>query len=142
MRVAWRREGESLTGVVDSVDDSRVNLHEQHGGILNGDLHGLDESINKDIRNLHVALIDLGLGHEAFIARELAKTLGAAKEQVGAAGFREQEEHDDGHGSRHPDGLVERPAPGLGGDGEAREEGAESSWIVLVTVREIRVKRG
>lgn len=84
--------------------------------------------------HLHIPLVDLGLGHEALVARELADAPRPAEEEVRRAGLGEEEEHDDGDGRGRPDGLEERPAPGLCGDGEPRKQGAEGGYAALVAV--------
>lgn len=87
-------EGEYLEeGVVDAVDDGGVDLDEEHGGVLDGDFQGLDQGVDGYGGDFHVALVDLGLGHEAVVVVDLAEALGAAEEDGCAAGLREEEEH-------------------------------------------------
>ena len=114
-------------GVVDSVDDGSVDLDEEHSRVLDGDFERLDEGFEEDVAELHVALVDFGLGHEAVGSRELAKTTGALEENGVAAGLWEEEEHGDEDGGRGPDGDVDGPAPAFNGNGEAREKWTESS---------------
>ena len=101
------RSERRLTRVVDTVDDCRVHLDEEHGWILDSDLHGLDERLEKSLGELHVALVNLALGHEAIIASQLPDTLRSSKKQVGRARLRHKKEHDNGHGGGSPDGLEE-----------------------------------
>lgn len=114
-------------GVVDAVDDGGVDLHKKHGGILDGDLDGLDEGVEEDGGHLLVALVNLALRHEVVVSGGLAEALGALHQESGSAGLGEDEKHDDEDGSRRPDGLEERPAPALDGDGETAKKRAESS---------------
>lgn len=116
-------EGEDLEeGVVDAVDDGGVDLDEHDGRVLEGDLEGLDEGVDEDVGDLHVALVDLALGHETLVAGELAEAAGALEEDGVAAGLGEEEEHEDEDRGGGPDGLVEGPPPALDGDGEAGKE--------------------
>lgn len=76
---------------------------------------------------VQVVLVNLALGHEALVAGELAQAAGAAEQDVCAAGLGEEEEHADEDRGGGPEGLEERPAPGLRGDGETREERTQGS---------------
>lgn len=100
--LAYKKERErkrrSLTGVVDAIDDGCVDLHEEHGRIFEGNLHGLDKRINGHGRELHVSLVNLALRHETRVARKLAEALGPTQEDVRRARLREQAEHEDGDG--------------------------------------------
>ncbi|KUI54773.1 hypothetical protein VP1G_10638 [Cytospora mali] len=107
--------------VVDPVYDCRVDLHEEDGRVLEGDLDGLDQRLDQDPRRLQVALVDLALRHEALVACQLAETLCAPQEDVRRAGLREEEEHDEEDRRGGPDDLEERPPPSHDRDGVSGE---------------------
>ena len=79
-------------------------MNKKHGWILDSDLYGLDEGIEGHGRDLHVALVDLALRHEARVAGELTQALGAAEQDVGAARLGQADEHQDQDRGRCPDG--------------------------------------
>lgn len=72
-------------------------------------------------------LVNLALRHEALVAGELAEAASTAEQDVGAAGFGEEQEHGDEDGSRGPDGDEEGPSPAFDGDGETTEERTKGS---------------
>lgn len=133
-------QGENLEeGVVDTIDDSSVDLNEQHSRVLEGNLEGLDEGLEEDAGDLHVALVDFALGHEAIAAGDLAQATGTLEEDSVAAGLGEEEEHEDEDWSGGPDGDVEGPAPAFDGNGKAGEEGTESSWRNLSAMVAVKI---
>lgn len=93
--IDWVDEREHLEErVVDTVDDCGVDLNEEHRWILEGDFDRLDQSINGNVRDTHIALINLRLGHEAALPVNPSKTLCAPEKDGSGAGLGEEEEHD------------------------------------------------
>ena len=54
--------------IVYPVNKSSVEIHERDGWILDGNLKGLNDGIDKDSRRSKVLLIDLGLRAETVVA--------------------------------------------------------------------------
>lgn len=94
MVVDWVDEGEDFEeGVVDAVNDCGVDLDEEHGWVFDCDFEGLDEGVDGDGGDVHVALVELGLRHEAVCGVDFAEAGGASEENRCAACFGEEEEH-------------------------------------------------
>jgi hypothetical protein len=126
----WKKSATaSLTGIIDAVDNGRIYLHEQHCRILECDLQGLDEGVDDHGGDLHVALINFGLRQEPRVACELAQTLRAPEQDVRRACLGQEAEHEQSDGGRRPDGLEERPPPGLGRDGKAAKKRTEGGCV-------------
>lgn len=128
MRVEILKGRKKLTRVVNAVDDGSVDLDEEDSGILESDFDRLDQCIKEDGRHLHVALVNLALGHEALVSSNLADALSTTKENCGCASLREEEKHGNENGSRSPDRFVERPSPALDGDSEATQQRTKGSY--------------
>ena len=115
-------EGEDFEeGVVDSVDEGGVEVHEGDGGVLGGDFEGLDEGGEEHFGGFEVRLGDFGLRAEAGVAGQGAEAFGAAEEDVGGGSLGDEEEHEDEDGAGDPEDFPEGPAPAFGCDGEAGE---------------------
>lgn len=119
-------EGEGLEeGVVDAVDDGGVDLDEEHGRVLEGDLDGLDEGVEQGGAGPEAALVQLRLRHEARAAGAAPEPTGPAEEDGGPTRLRERDQHAEEHRRRRPHALVQRPAPAARGHGEARQQRAQ-----------------
>lgn len=113
-------------GVIErTVDETGVDVGEENGRVFQENLNGLPHRLGGDRGETRVALINLALGLEIRIARQLAQTLGAAEENIGRRGLRHGEEHEDEDRGRAPEDFPKRPAPALHDDGEARKQRAD-----------------
>lgn len=92
--VDWVDEGEDFEeGVVNAVDDCGVDLDEEDGRVFDCDLEGLDEGVEGDGGEVHVLLVEFGLGFEMAGVVDFAESLGSSEEDGCAACFGKDEEH-------------------------------------------------
>lgn len=119
-------EGEGFEeGVEDSVHDGSVDGGEGDAGVQQHEFKGAPESFGGDGPGSEVCLVDFRLALELVVAGEAAEALGAAEEDGCRGGLWEEEEEGQEDGSVHPEHFPERPAPVLGCDAEATDDGAE-----------------
>ncbi len=77
-------------GIIDAVDERRVQVHEGYSGVLDRDLDGFDERGYDDAGRFNIFLVDFRLRAEAGVVREGAEARRAAEEDVGGGGFRHE----------------------------------------------------
>ena len=112
-------------GVIDTVDQSSVDVREQHRWIKEHDFKGLDDSVNRNVLGRKALAIDFRLRPNVLVAARSSKSGRSPQQDVRSRGFGEEEEPEDEDGAGKPEDLPERPAPVLRRHGESREHGAE-----------------
>ena len=127
----WVDEREDFEeGVVDSVDEGRVDVYEADGRVFNGDFYRLDEGGYDHFRRLDVLLVDFRLRAQTAVAGQGAQALSAAEEDVGGGGLGDEEEHEDEDGAGDPEDFPKRPTPAFRRNRKAGQEGPESGTAV------------
>ena len=89
-------EGEDFEeGVVDTVDEGRVEVHKGDGGVFDGDFDGFDQGVDDDGGRLEALLVDFRLRFQAGIAGQFAQARGTAEQDVRGRGFGDAKKHED-----------------------------------------------
>ncbi len=131
MVVAGVDEGEDFEeGVVDSVDEGGVHVYEGDGGVFDCDFERFDERVDGHGGGFEALLVDFGLRSKTRVAGQGAEAVCPAEEDVRGGGFGDEEEHENEDGAGDPEDFPEGPAPSLGHNSEAGEEGPESGTAV------------
>lgn len=72
----WEDERKDLEEcVVDSIEEGGIHINEEDSGVLDSNLDGLDESIDKNARDSWVTLINLTLSWKSIVSCQLSETL-------------------------------------------------------------------
>ncbi len=85
-----------------TINQTGIDIGEKDGGILEENLDRLPHLIGSDRTETHVPLVDLALGLEVGVTRELAEALGASKQDVARARLGHGDKHEDENGSGAP----------------------------------------
>jgi len=107
-------KGEDLEeGVVNPVGQRGVYVGEQDRGVLDHDLHGLDDGVPEDGRELQVSLVNFAFSLQVGSASQLAKALSSSTENVLRRCLGEGDEEEDKNWRGQPDDFPQTPSPAI-----------------------------